>query len=469
MSFLGFEIAKSGMNSSRYHMNVTNHNIANVNTPGYSRQLAIQSAKSPIHSIGVVDSTNRGVLGTGSEITSIERIRNDFIDGEYRSYLSSLNYNHFMAQGYDSIEKLLNEPSETGISAHMSDFWNSLSELSSKPSDMSARTAFVQSGLSFTTLLNSMGDKIDKLSSQYSQEVTSITDKVNGLTKQIYDLNEKIKDMELTKNPANDLRDQRDNMIDELSKIVDIQTYTDESGGTSILAGGRLLVGMDSHREITVQKNEKTNELEVLWSDEKQPFNLKGGHLQAVLEVSNKTLKEVEGNLDTMIQAMANRFNDVHKAGFDMNGNPGLDFFVSADGGPLTIHNITINPKIVENESLLALSSDPTVDGDNGNLKDLMKIKDETLIHHPTGKQMKIDEFYNHTVSKVGTVASSHRQSYTNSKNALDLLAKERASISSVSLDEETANLLQYQHAFNASAKALKVVDEMLSTLIELA
>ena len=468
MAILGFEIAKSGMNAARNQINVTAHNIANANTPGYSRQNAIQVTKTPIHSLGILDRTGSGIIGQGTAIQTIERVRNDFLDAEYRNYLSSTNYNYHMSQGFGYIEKALNEPSDVSISANISNFWNSLSELSSKVTDISARATFVQAALSFTSALNNVGEKVNQLKSQYSQELETVVGKINNLTSEIYDLNNKIADMEGIGNPANDLRDTRDLLIDELSKLVDIETYQDESGQVSILAGGKLFVGINTRREITLTADPTNNSYKVIWSEELDQFEMKGGHLKAAIETVNNTLSNFESSLNNMIVAMSEKFNDVHSGGFDLNGNAGLDFFVSKNGDPINIHNITINPDILEDEGLLALSGDHTLSGDNENLKNLLSTKDEKLLNPSGGTPMTVSEFYNYTTSKIGLNALTFNQAYSNSNEALKSITKEKDSVSSVSLDEETANLIQFQQAYNASAKVLSTVDEMLNELINL-
>lgn len=468
MSFLGFEIAKSGMNTAKQQLNVTAHNIANINTPGYTRQIANQVTRTPIHSFGKLDSLGKGINGTGTKIETIQRARNEFLDSEYRSYLSTTNYNYHMSQGLGHIEKILNEPSDVALGANMNNFWNSLSEVGSKAADLSARSTFVQSALTFTTALNSMGDKIDSLKSQYKQELESAVAKVNDLTNQIYDLNLKIADLEALNNPANDLRDQRDLLLDELSKLVDIETYTDENGGVSVLAGGKLLVGINTKRQIKLEAS-GDDTFKVIWSEELDTFEMKGGHLKANLDMMNDSLKSFEEDLNNMITALANRFNEIHQGGFDLNGNAGLDFFVSSDGEPLSIHNITINPDIVKNEALLALSGDATLSGDNTNLNALLAIKEEKLINTPVGNEMSLGEFYNYCVSKVGLQSNSFKTAYENAYTALKTIDTERMSVSGVSMDEETANVMKFQQIYNANAKVLKTVDEMLATLIDLA
>lgn len=468
MSFLGFEIAKSGMNTAKQQLQVTAHNIANINTPGYTRQIANQVTKNPVHSFGKLDRLGNGIVGTGTKIESITRARNEFLDSEYRSYLSITNYNYHMSQGLGHIEKILNEPSDVGLGANMNTFWNSLSEISSKAADLSARATFVQASLSFTTALNTMGDKIDSLKSQYKQELESAVAKVNDLSSQIYDLNLKIADMEAFGNPANDLRDQRDLLLDELSKLVDIETYTDEGGGVSVLAGGKLLVGINTKREIKLEAD-GAGSFKVLWSEEVDEFTMTGGHLKANLDTMNESLTNFENDLNNMIVALANRFNEVHQGGFDLNGDAGVDFFVSSDGEPLSIHNITINPDIVKNEALLALSGEKDFGGDNTNLTKLLAIKEEKLVNTPAGNSMSLGEFYNHCVSKIGLKSSSFATAYENSYTSLKTVDTERMSVSGVSMDEETANVMKFQQIYNANAKVLKTVDEMLATLIDLA
>ena len=468
MAILGFEIAKSGMNAARNQLNVTAHNLANVGTTGYSRQQAVQVTKPTIHSLGVTDRLGSGYMGQGTTIETINRIRNDFLDSEYRNYLSIYNYNSYMSQGYSYIENIINEPSDSALSSNISTFWNSLSELGSKPTDLSARAAFVQSALSFTTAINSISDKTQQLKSQYTQELESIVHKINIITNELSDLNKEIIDLESIGNPANDLRDQRDLLIDELSKLVDIDTYENGNGAISILAGGKLLVGENTKRQISLTVDENNNSLKVIWSEELDQFEMKGGHLKAALSSINEVINNFENDLNDMITTLANRFNEVHKQGFDLNRDGGLDFFVSSDGEPINIRNLTINKDILNDPTLLALSKDADLDGDNSNLNDLLAIKDEKILT-PTGNiNVNIGEFYNFTIAKIGLNSKSFQQAALNTKGTLDEVATQKSSVSGVSMDEETANLVMFQQAYNASAKVLQTVGEMLDTLINI-
>lgn len=468
MAILGFEIAKSGMNAARNQLNVTAHNLANIGTAGYSRQQAVQVTKATIHSLGVTDRLGSGYMGQGTTIETINRTRNNFLDSEYRNYLSIFNYNSYMSQGYSYIENIINEPSDSALSSNISTFWNSLSELGSKPTDLSARAAFVQSALSFTTAINSISDKTQQLKSQYTQELESIVHKINIITNELSDLNKEIIDLESIGNPANDLRDQRDLLIDELSKLVDIDTYENGNGAISVLAGGKLLVGENTKRQISLTVDENKNSLKVIWSEELDQFEMKGGHLKAALSSINEVITNFENDLNDMITTLANRFNEVHKQGFDLNGDGGLDFFVSSDGEPINIRNLTINKDILNDPTLLALSKDADLDGDNSNLNDLLAIKDEKILT-PTGNiNVNIGEFYNFTIAKIGLNSKSFQQAALNTKGTLDEVATQKSSVSGVSMDEETANLVMFQQAYNASAKVLQTVSEMLDTLINI-
>lgn len=470
MSFftLGFEVAKSGMNTAKQHLAIAQHNINNINTPGYSRQLGIQVTQTPIHSFGKIDGLGHGTIGQGSKIQDIQRARNEFIEAQYRNYLHQANYSSHMQSGMGQIEKILNEPSDNSLSSNITSFWNSLSELGSKPADMSARTTFAQAALTFTTQINSMGTKIDNLKNQYKQDLTAIVDKINNITAEVYDLNEKIANLEGIDNPANDLRDMRDNLIDELSKLVDVETYTDENGGTSILAGGKLLVGVNTRREVKIEEDTQNQSFKVVWSSELNTFEMKGGHLKATLDMMNEELTSFESSINGLVTALAARFNEVHTQGFDLNGNQGVDFFVSKDNGPINMHNITINPDILKNEALLAFSNDATVTGGNDNLNNLLAIREEKLVNTANGNTMSLDEYYNYAVTKISTKSAGHQTTFKNLEKSLNAITMEKLSVSGVDLDEETANVMKFQQIYSANVKVLKTVDEMLATLIDM-
>lgn len=248
-SFFEFNVATSALYTARGNIQISGHNVANAGTDGYSRQYGIQTATTPLSGYG------SGMYGTGSQIISINQYRSFFLDVKYWNHTSTLGENTAKSEQLTLLETTLNEMGDTGLKTSLNDFFDTLQDLSSNVGDSTYRNNVLTSADSILSLVNSMGTKIVEQQSDINQEIKTMTETINSYGNQIASLNEQIRLYELQGDNANDLRDQRANIVDELSKLVNVSVEEkqrnkdynadDNTGGANMMEYSVKINGME--------------------------------------------------------------------------------------------------------------------------------------------------------------------------------------------------------------------------------
>jgi len=251
MGFFGINVATQGLYTSKTALNIVNHNISNAETPGYSRQYGVQSATRPL-STGKI-----GMIGTGSEITEVKQYRSDYLDQKYWSMVDELGEYSIKDQLMGQVETLFNEPSDSGFGTYFSDMYDSLQTLITNPAEDSIKENFIDSAQNFTSYFNILSENLQKYQRDANFGVKICVNEINSIAEQIATINYQIRTSEVSGNNANDLRDKRVNLIDELSELinVDVKVLTDEFGVETmkISIGGQTLVEGDSYNVLELE------------------------------------------------------------------------------------------------------------------------------------------------------------------------------------------------------------------------
>lgn len=248
VSFASYEIPRSGLWTNERGLTVTGHNIANVNTPGFVRQQAVLATAS------YVTEFSKGKdyqLGLGSDIQQVRQIRNSFLDGIYRQESVTQGYWSTINKTYEDIQSIMGEPMGTGLQATMDSFWNSWQELSKQPDSLTVRALVRQQGGAFVQQVNHLGDQLDKLQNDLNSELKVRIDELNNITSQISSLNLNILTSEITSDSANDYRDQRNTLLDKLSKLANVDINEMQDGQVDVTLGGYFLVQKGVHTNLT--------------------------------------------------------------------------------------------------------------------------------------------------------------------------------------------------------------------------
>ncbi len=595
--FSTFNIARSGMSVQQRAIDVTSHNIANAATVGYSRQRVTIETTRPRTAADV------GQIGTGAQVTAIERVRDSFLDFQVRGETSTLGKYDVRAQFLGEVESIFNEPSTTGISSLMGKFFDSFQELSKQPSSSNARTVVAQQTAALCDALNATAISLEKLKTNSTELIKSGVTDVNSLITQIDSLNQEIISVTVGGNTPNDLMDRRDQLVDELSYRMNIVVEPKPNNGIDIKPvdtgimkvdtivnsnpngeacnfsyissvvkdesqpDGSYVITYYKNGDMSKESNKQTIRVNglteeeaihiensgIIWAnrdgeairpdgyrikdgqvvDKNQimTFEPKEGDISGIVSVK-EDIQAYMDQLDRLAKGIALAVNAVHSGIEDPIHGEGdverdyLPFFVNSQTAKysssgilsnledtlyaeekISAKNISINTEILNdvmkiktkrNDYLFGQTSDNYIDGEGdgeralaiANLRDTMfRIQDineniisrKDLFDSTNGggslqnynmsitnntSGMKLDGYYKDTIDRLGVQSQEAQRMVKNQEDLLYSLEESRLSISGVSLDEEMANLVQFQHSYNANAKVIATLDELLDVVV---
>jgi len=461
-AFFGLEIAKRSLFTHQHSLNVTGHNIANANTEGYSRQRGIHAATYPQFSYSLNRPTFAGITGTGVEMQEIRRMRDQFIDRDFRNENQIFGEWETKRDILQKIEYIFNEPSDSGIRSVLDEFWNSFQELSKNPENPTVRAVVHQRGIALAETINHTYTQFKKLQMQVNEAIDVKVKEINSLSLQIADLNDQILKTEATGDNANDLRDRRDLLVDQLSKIVKLYVDEDNNGMYTISVTGAALVTGKYYNPIEFDVTDITSV--ITFTDLGYNLVTDGGELKGLLEMRDNALPYYMKGLEDIAQALMDEINPIHSTGFglgDASVDPtltGNDFFISGTGNNL----IELNPALDVLERIAAASSNNTP-GDGSNALLIAQLKQKKIATLANGT---FDDYTKSLISALGVDTQEAIRMTDNQQLLLTQIENRRESVSGVSLDEEMSNMIKFQHGYNSAARMVTAIDEMLEVVV---
>ncbi len=420
-SFTGLQTALSGLEAAQAAITTTGENIANANTAGYTRQTVQTAATSPLN----IASQNGGIqVGTGVTITDVSRIRNQFLDVQYRAQNSATTNANSNATELGQVQTALNEPSDSGLQYIMGKFWSAWSSLASAPTNPAARQAVVDAGQTLASTFNAVSQQIQTVQSQASQQYASLTasnGQVAQDAQQIATLNAQIAQATQAGISPNTLLDQRDKALDDLSGLAQISVSTGSNGAVTVNFG-------DASSPLVSGTT-------VTWPQ--TLTSAAGGHLGSLLNMSSSTgpIGQFQSSLDGVANQVISSVNALQ---------PSSPFFTGTSAGTIAVSATA---------STVQTSSSSTSGADLA-----------TAIGNLTNGAP--DQAYASFVGQVGSGVQAAQTSQSTQQAVLTAVSNQRQSVSGVSLDEEMTNLIQYQQAYQASARVMNAINSTLDTLI---
>jgi flagellar hook-associated protein 1 len=558
-----FNVATRGMSTQQTAINVTSHNIANANTKGYSRQRATIETTRPFGMPSLNNAVGPGQIGTGAQVSAIQRVRDSFLDYQVRTETST--YGQFSAKDkfLSEIESIFNEPSDTGISTLVGKFFDSWQTLAGNPQSSNTRTIVVQQAAALSDSLNQTSTQLEKLKKNANDVINSTVFEVNDILDQINQLNQQIVGVKVGGQMPNDLMDRRDLLIDTLSSKFNFTIVKNNFEGIDIIqedgtatnlvksvgpedvvrlsyvkditktnkaadADGKYEYSInyyengDTSKEktatlrLTDQEYKNLDKYKIMLTDSdgvyRGTFAPQNGELYGYAEVQ-EDINNYVNQIDQIAKAIAFSVNALHsgvknvtdttKSDYGTDINP---FFVNrnstttAGEEDITAKNIKVNQNLIDNVMLIETKYDATYGSTNGSralaiaqlrdkLMNIQKIDSTTTRAHlfdnsataggnnitsangliefvsaPNG--IKIDSYFKDIIARLGVQSGEAQRMVKNQETLLSSFEQSRESVSGVSLDEEMANLIQYQHAYQANAKIIATVDELLDVVI---
>ncbi len=451
---IGLEIGKRAIMAQQLALNITGHNIANVNTPGFSRQRAIMNSNIPMV-------LPFGSLGTGVDVSDIRRIRSLFLDQQFRSESHKLGKWRFLNQTWSQVESIYNEPEDTGLSALLDSFWNSWQDLANNPESESARVAVREQASILVNSFHHLSTQLRDLRESLDADINTMVLQINNTAAQIADLNQSIVSAELTGNIANDLRDRRDYLVDQLSQSVNVGVLEQSNGSYTVLLGGMALVDGSSSLQIATETQSGGTSVttRIFFQGTGIDIEHPSGQLEAILEARDTIVVERQAEMDLLATELVAAVNEIHRAGYGLGGETGIDFF---DPNTTGAADIELNPLILQDVNYIAASLNGEI-GDNSNALDMASLREALILKNG---QATFNEYYASVIGKIG-IRSQEAQNLEQNQMALMFqIENARQSTSGVSLDEEMANMIRYQHAFEAAARVISAMDSALDTII---
>jgi flagellar hook-associated protein 1 FlgK len=453
MSSLNASLASalSGLISAQGALAVTTNNVANVNTPGYSREEPILSASDPVS----IDSLS---FGTGVSLQSIQSITDPILESQVQQETQTQGQFSALTSALQQTQTNFTT-STSDIGTQISNFFNSINQLSTNPSDLSLRQGVLTAASNLATSFNATASSLSQQQTSLDLSVVQQVTQVNQLTAQIAQLNGQVSNLQNVGESAGTFIDQRQQDIDQLSSLVDVSVIPTDNTLTLTTANGAPLVSGQQSFQLQTETN-SAGLHEIYSQGNNITSEITSGQLGGTIQARDQQIPAIQNQLDTLAAGLTNSVNAVQVSGFDLNGNAGTDLFdpppASGTGAAASLSVAITDP------SLIAASSDGTT-GSNGNAEAMYALSTQPII---SGQDPS--DYYSGIVFNVGNATANAQAEQTASGLVLQQLNDQVASVSGVSLDEEAANMVQYQDAYSASAQVVTTINDMMYTTIQM-
>ncbi|MBF0431973.1 MAG: flagellar hook-associated protein FlgK [Fibrobacteria bacterium] len=358
MSIFGsLEIGARGLGASQLALNVLGQNVSNANTEGYSRKRLELSADSRTD-------PSFGEMGFGVNVDKVARISDNFLELQIRRELTEQGFFISLDKGLERIENILTEPSDAGLNEAMDKFWASWQDLANNPEDPAAREVVRSTALVMEDKFHTLSRQFDELQMAQEADIEGKVEMINGMAEEIFNINEEIASMEISGGMANDGRDRRDYLMQELSKLIDVDTFEDEQGRLNVVTAGNVLVGAATVIKLELEKSTTTDESGELvqigtikFENTDKIYTPRGGELKGAFEMRDEIIPKFENFLDELASTFVESVNNLHSTGYNLEGNTGVDFFTQTNQ---TAESISLSASIRASEHNIAAATGGT-------------------------------------------------------------------------------------------------------------
>ena len=463
------EIGRRALQAQQTALQVTSHNIANANTPGFSQRTV------ELENVAGVP----GGVGGGVHAASVTRERDQFLDSQMRVELQVLGRWEAMERALSGIEgifnepagagsseagTIFNEPSGLGLSGSLSRFWNAWQDLANVPESGAARAAVRQEGDFMVTTLNQLDAQLANLRGSLDQEVVAQVDEINAILDSLAAINGEIPRSGYDGGTGGDLLDQRDRLLEDLSERVDISVLEKDNGQITVLLSGHSLVQQNQAVHLdsrTINQNDLATST-IFFSDDGSLAPIREGALRGLIESRDLTIPDFQSRLDTVAATMVEGVNGLHRGGTGSTGTSGVDFF---DNAKLTASNISLDGRIIADLNNISASGDGNA-GDNGVALGIAALRNDDSLAALGGDT--IEGFYFTLIGEVGARSKEAQTMAGNHRLFSSQIENRRQSVQGVSLNDEAAKLVLFQRAYQAAARTVSIIDDLMEVTINL-
>jgi flagellar hook-associated protein 1 FlgK len=438
-------------------MQVIEHNVANANTPGYHRQEAVLRAGIPFPGPSLHRSGYVGQMGGGVDVERIRRFSLEMTDARFRKAGAEAARWETEASVLSQVQSVLAETSEDGLAPKLDAFWAGWQALSADPGNRTLRIDLQQRARDLVSAFHRRAVELDSLRLDQNTALIQRAEAINTAAESVAQLNAEISRVLSVGDQPNDLMDERDRRLDELGRLAGATSSLQDNGEVLVSIGGHALVVGHGFFGVEAVPDPGNEQLVALTWEDGQAFSPPGGEIAGLLDARNEIILQQKLGLDDLAAALAGRVNTLHRTGYGLNGDTGLDFF---DG--TTALGLRVSTDVVDPASI-ATASAADSPGDGSLAAAIAAVQRELLMG---GGTATLGQAHLNLVGSLGLATQSAQNAQRDYTQVADSLQAQRESVTGVSLDEEAARLVQAQRAFQAAARMLTAIDEMLDRVI---
>lgn len=462
-------VGRQALSNAKTALQTTSHNVANANTEGFSRQRVEQVTNSPV-------STASFQIGTGAKTAMVSRVVNDFLNNQIQNETGRLGTAEGKENALQRVEQVFNESINQGLNRFITNLFNAFREFGNNPESQATRALVKESSHVVVEDFHRVNDQLAKIQEDVNQTVMSQMSVVNSHVEEIADLNHKIRGIEMQGHKANDARDRRDLLLRKLGSLINIKYAEVDSGMVNVTAGSTaVLVSGTEYNKLEVQRTpakqgRREGDISIMFRASKtgSQFDvtreMTGGKIGGAMFVRDKIINDLHRRVDDLAYTVALGINTVHKVGYDTYNNTGQAFFKPL-AREKAAEKIQVADYILKDPGRIAGALQKDSPGDNRVANALSSLQYQNLFKRGTAT---FDEIYNGMVGEFAVVAKKNTMVMDHQAHIVKQLHNVRESVSGVSLDEETADMIQFQKAYDASARLIRTADEMFDTLLSL-
>ena len=457
INFSAFEIGRRALQANQFGIGVTGQNISNVNTAGYTRQTAQFNEANPTQ-------LGRYAIGNGVTIAGVQSFRDMFVESRLQVESGISGRLSARRDSLSAVETTLQGTDSSGLQNAMNNFFGAFRDLEANPTSLSLRAVVTQQGAALANAFHSTGSRLDAIRQGTDGQIRSTVDQVNQMAQTVASLNSQIQQAEAGGGNASSLRDQRGVIVSQIAELTGARSTENSDGTVTLTIGeGQALVMGNTAKQLSVTDTPPLGLATITIGGDTAVFD--EGTIRGFQDAIDSVGAQL-ASLDGLAAQVAERVNTIHSSGTDLDGAAGTNFFNAA--GTITAANISVNavvagnPRLVVASPLAAPGATGTVAGEIANLL----TDTNTTVGARTGSFSSI---FSSMLSDAGTEVRTADDDLQTQSAIISQLSQQRDAVSGVSLDEEAINLLQYQKAYDAAARFLKVADEMTQTILSLA
>ncbi|HSY17144.1 MAG TPA: flagellar hook-associated protein FlgK [Candidatus Acidoferrales bacterium] len=456
------DLARRSLQTQMTGVEVTGQNLANVNTAGYSRQRVNISSSPDLL-------TTAGPEGTGANATGIQQIVSDLLNSQIQSQASASGYANAqqttLQTAQNGLDEFLNgsgattstsatgaSTSDSGLSGQLTALFNAFSSLATSPSP-SSQQAVVGAAKNLATTFNNISNQLTAAGADADKSLSNDVASANKLLSQVADLNSEIAQAQGGGGNANDLLDQREQDLENLSQLTSITTSTGTNGSVNVSIGGQTLVSGYNVSD-TLQTYAGSNGHLLVQTGTGVNLSLTGGSMQGTIDARDGTLATMQGNIDSLASNLITAVNTIQNSGYNSTGGTGNSFFTGTNSA-----TIGVNAALTNNPALIQVSGSATTGGDTSLALQISQLATSTQAGL---SGQTFGDYYGATVTGLGSALSDANTQVANQTAVTNMLATQRGSVSGVNTDEEMTNLMTFQRAYEASAQLITTINTMM-------